>query len=945
MLIYLTIITFALIKRRKLQGFFMRHIYTSCTILFLMIVIHTEAFSQQTFTLNSIDSQAKQINASTITGEQQQRQYFSINDEPIRKSRIQEGDRIEVQTSSSDYSTLIVTRVENYTENTISYLAMDENNPENTFTFTYFNGRLHGLYHRSHDDVYFFEYDPDSNQNYVAKRSSYYDDEQFCDLHEAGIVNQPFWEDVHRAKTADGSSGNSHIPNLSAMASSMEDEITIDILIAYTENARLWAESSSFNSIDAVIANAMALSQTALDNSEVYINLRLVHNYENQYSDDSLEELDESDPDYVSASDHLRRLTRNPENDFSLCDGQNDCEESDYDGFMEEVHQLRDDFGADLVAVIMSEPGTGGLAWLNTSVTGNSGRAFSINRVQQVGVGYTLIHEMSHNMGSSHARNQNESAAGVFGGLFAYSTGNRFTASENDYATVMAYADDGFQTIPHFSNPDIQFSGTRTGNIITYTGEAGPSDNARSLNEIKRVIASYRSSMTESPIVDVEESSVSASLNQENSTVTVPITIRNHGDSDLMWDIDFDIAGGVVTRQKRQPVTDMINADPDFKQFSAGNKFAASGEDGIVFSTNFEDAEGFSTGDHAAIAGWRAFVTDAPFELSNENPSSDIGHLRLPRRSGSSNSVFTRSPFFGPQPMGEFSVRFDLATRSLSVGGDSEVFDVYIYDASTGSISAGIIISEGIIFARTVNESGDEVFGSTQTTFPQNSSYRSMEIRFNPNNHTIDYYMNGSRFASNPYPRGRKPDYIYFGQRNKVSGAYMDVDNVEVRRIHTPFNWLNVSKTGGVVSPSSSQTFDLTLNAVDVETGTYETILQVRSNDPDNSLIEVPVSADIEMATTAQSTVELPDRVSLSQNYPNPFNPSTRIHFNLIQTANVKLEVFNLTGQKVATLVEETLNAGRHERIFDASGLSSGLYIYRLQTSEESLIRQMILIK
>lgn len=173
----------------------------------------------------------------------------------------------------------------------------------------------------------------------------------------------------------------------------------------------------------------------------------------------------------------------------------------------------------------------------------------------------------------------------------------------------------------------------------------------------------------------------------------------------------------------------------------------------------------------------------------------------------------------------------------------------------------------------------------------------------------------------------------------------MDVDNVEVRRIHTPFNWLNVSKTGGVVSPSSTQTFDLTLNAVDVESGTYQTILQVRSNDPDNSLIEVPISADIEMATSAQATGELPDRVSLSQNYPNPFNPSTRIHFNLSQTADVKLEVFNLTGQKVATLVEETLNAGRHERIFDASGLSSGMYIYRLQTSKESLTRQMILIK
>ncbi|CAN5485746.1 hypothetical protein BH23BAC3_BH23BAC3_05850 [soil metagenome] len=910
-----------------------------------MIVFQTEGYSQQTFTLNSIDTQSKQISAFTITGEQQQRQYFSLNDEPIRNYGIQKGDRIEVQTSHSDHFTLIVTRIESYTNNTVSYLATDESNPENTFTFTYFNGRLHGLYHRSHDDIYFFEYDPDARQNYVVKRSSFYDDKQFCNVHEAEIVNQPFWENVYRGKSADVSSGGTHVPDLSAMASSMEDEITIDIMIPYTENARVWAESSSFNSIDAVIANAMALSQTALDNSEIYINLRLVHYYESQYKDDSLENLDDSDPAYVSASDHLRRLTRNPDNNFNLCGGQSSCKETDYDGYMEEAHQLRDQYGADLVATVMSEPNTGGLAWLSTSVTGNSARAFSVTRVQQIGIGYTLIHELGHNMGSTHARNQNESAAGDFGGLFAYSTGNRFSSSTNDYATVMSYAQDGFQATPHFSNPDIQVSGISTGHNITYTGEAGPSDNARSLNEIKRVIASYRPSMTDPPVVDVEESSISATLNQENSTVTVPITIRNHGDSDLMWDMDFDISSGVVTHQKRQPVTDMIESDPDFTQFAAGNMFAATGENGVVFSTNFEGAEGFSTGDHAAIAGWRAFATAAPFEISNENPSSGTKHLRLPRRSGTSNSVFTRSPFFGPQPMGEFSVRFDLATRNLSVGGNAEVFDVYIYDASTATISAGIIISEGTIFAWTVNESGDEVFGSTNTTFPENGSYRSMEIRYNPNNKTIDYYMDGSQIASNPYPRGRKPDYIYFGQRNDVSGAYMDVDNVEVKRIHTPFNWLKVSKTGGVVSPSSTQTVDLTLNAVDVETGTYQTVLQVRSNDPDNPLIEVPVTVDVEMATSAQSTGELPDRISLSQNYPNPFNPSTRIQFNLTQTTNLKLEVFTLTGQKVATLVEEILNAGRHEHIFDASGLSSGLYIYRLQTPEESLTRQMILIK
>lgn len=923
----------------------MRQFITIATVLFFFSALYVDGFSQQTFSLNSIDSQAKQVNAVTVTGEPQERHYFSLYDEAIRQSRILKGDRIEIQTSPSTTSLLIINRVIAYTNNTVSYLASEEGNPENSFTFTYSDGRLHGLFHRSHDDVYFFEYDVDAGQHYIAKTSSYYDDRQFCTAHDLNADEVPFLENPVQAKTGGSMPVKSHIPNISAMASSMGDEITIDIMIPYTENARKWAEGSSFGTIDAVIASAMGLSQAALDNSEIFINLRLVHYYETSYQGDSLEKLDDSNPNYVSASDHLRRLTRNPDNRFELCGGQSGCNEEDYDGYMEEAHQLRNEYGADLVAAVMSEPNTGGMAWQSNSIIGNPSRGFSVNRVQQIGVGYTLIHEIGHNMGSSHARNQNESPAGDFGGVFAYSTGNRFSTSTNDYATVMAYAQDGFQPTPHFSNPEIQVSGTNTGHVITYTGEAGPSDNARSMNEMSRVIASYRPTMTDPPIVDVEESSISATLDQENSIVTVPITIRNHGDSDLIWDMDFDIESGTVSKQKRQPVTDVKVADPDFYPFSSGNQFAAATEDGVIFSTDFESGEGFSVGDHTAIAGWRAFTTAAPFEISNENPSSESGHLRLPRRSNTSNSVFARSPLFGPQPMGEFSVKFELAARNLSVGGTGEVFDVYIYDAGTATIAAGMIISGGIIYARTVNESGEEVFGNTLTTFPENGTYQDMEIRFNPNNQTIDYYMNGSKFTSNPYPKGRKPDYMFFGQRNTTSGAYLDVDNIEVRQIHNPFNWLSAGKTGGVVPPSSTETVDITLTAEDVETGSYQTVLQVWSNDPENPVIEVPIAAEIEMATSSYLAAELPDKVSLSQNYPNPFNPTTRIEFELSGSADVKLEIFNITGQKVATLVDGPLNAGRHETTFDASGLSSGMYIYRLQTPSETLTRQMMLIK
>lgn len=89
----------------------------------------------------------------------------------------------------------------------------------------------------------------------------------------------------------------------------------------------------------------------------------------------------------------------------------------------------------------------------------------------------------------------------------------------------------------------------------------------------------------------------------------------------------------------------------------------------------------------------------------------------------------------------------------------------------------------------------------------------------------------------------------------------------------------------------------------------------------------------------------IPDRFSLVQNYPNPFNPSTKIGFGLPSASYVRLEVYNMLGQKVATLANEKMNAGIHQVSFDAQRLSSGIYIYRLQAGNFVETKQMTLIK
>ena len=83
----------------------------------------------------------------------------------------------------------------------------------------------------------------------------------------------------------------------------------------------------------------------------------------------------------------------------------------------------------------------------------------------------------------------------------------------------------------------------------------------------------------------------------------------------------------------------------------------------------------------------------------------------------------------------------------------------------------------------------------------------------------------------------------------------------------------------------------------------------------------------------------------LQQNYPNPFNPSTQIKFTIPAESHVTLKVYNLLGNEVAVLVDEQKPEGSYDVKFNASSLSSGIYIYRLQTDYFTITKKMTFIK
>jgi hypothetical protein len=97
-------------------------------------------------------------------------------------------------------------------------------------------------------------------------------------------------------------------------------------------------------------------------------------------------------------------------------------------------------------------------------------------------------------------------------------------------------------------------------------------------------------------------------------------------------------------------------------------------------------------------------------------------------------------------------------------------------------------------------------------------------------------------------------------------------------------------------------------------------------------------------------TGELPETFALAQNYPNPFNPVTQIAFDLPRATHAKLEIYNIVGRKVITLLDDKRSAGSYVADWDGrddsgNSVASGFYLYRLKTDDAVATRKMILLK
>ncbi len=166
--------------------------------------------------------------------------------------------------------------------------------------------------------------------------------------------------------------------------------------------------------------------------------------------------------------------------------------------------------------------------------------------------------------------------------------------------------------------------------------------------------------------------------------------------------------------------------------------------------------------------------------------------------------------------------------------------------------------------------------------------------------------------------------------------------------------WLGTDPTGGVIEAGETVTLNAILDPTTLTTADiYTNTLNINGYDLNHELAPISIPVTFIVETTGiddETTISLPESYSLDQNYPNPFNGKTEIKYALPVVSDVTLEVYNVLGQKVVTLVNAKQTAGYHSLIWDGTNesgqvVSSGLYMYKLVTNEDTFVKKMLMLK
>ena len=817
-------------------------------------------------------------------------------------------------------------------------------NPINSFTLSYSDGKLlSSIRNIASHSFMEISYRSENDSHYLLEIDPHKTDKISCGFDHSG--------DIMQRRVLKGVP-NQNIPQSTGTA-------VIDVMVVYTPAAEAWALSAEAGGvgIQNVINQSMAIAQNAVDNSNIDLEFRLVHSAKVNYT----EALD-NDGDNDSGKD-LENLTF---------------------GEIPNVHEWRNQYGADLVAMFTDVEDTGGIAWMASGDVDDADYAFSITRVQQAANTTTHAHEMGHNMGNDHSRNQKDAAAGENGGIFEYSTGWRWIGNNGEtYISVMSYdepADDdengkdeegnpifGIE-VDYFSNPDITFQGVPTG---SYSGKYAPADAARSMREMKNAVSLYRVANQ-----DDEDGNDDGDNGDDNDDGPVDNTSKPEN-------LILQYGDETVTLNWNAVNSSQLTGYNIYRSASSGNLqlFESIGSNNTTFQDNPT-----TTMFYAVTAAYGTSIESSPsnivgFYKSEKSIGDNWDLISIPLKNSVSgqfqivgfNQVYTRESTLTPgrgywvrnDTQGTLNVAgvgFINGDVTLNrgwniVGGLADRFPVsnisdpqnilsgapiYEYNGS-GYSTVSTFLEAGRGFWIHSNESGTIRFriSGTQPGKIQHSLVNASAI---PGLHQLEFVSNGNVQDFWLSDKELNPDELIKYLLPPIA----------------PSGFLDVRSDDNLaISDQSSAHIKLTSDSYPVTVNFYSNgntssdytyrLVGIKGQDEIHMIltghqVEIPYQMDSIKLERVHSNDLITDFV-LHANYPNPFNPATNIRYELPQQSPVRIEVFDVVGRRIALLVDTTQQSGSYTVQFDGTGIASGIYLLRFQAGRFNETRQITLIK